>query len=561
MKNSGEDNEHMVNRRDFIKLGGTILGGTVLSSIPNHFIASAKELGPKVPPMKFTTTTASFDPVRPQSARAICREFRQELGWEVQANPFDYNKLIDKVLFEKDYDMYIIRLTGANVRIDPNVFLYKIFHSSQIQPGGWNSLEYSNPELDKLLEKQQTTLKKDKRRPYVYEAQEVIHENQPNNALVYPQMTNAYRSDKVENLVPMMGEGIGSFWTDLNIKSKRSDGYVRTGVTTPLKSLNPISITDAMEFKELRMIYDRLFRINREGLPEPWAAKSYDIPEPTIINVELREGMKFHDGVDVTAQDVEFTFDYYKKWEAPWFLDSLEFIKNVETKGEYSLQFTLEKPYAPILSNLFSTVFILPQHIWKDIPEESDVDDPLNFANEKPVGSGPFKFEHWEREAELKVAKFEEHFNPPNCQGIMRLTYGGHTALASAIERGECDRTRYILKPNLVKDLDRLDNVVGKGYPSHGLYHLGYHTTRSPLDDATFRKALAYVLPKKFIRDAILGEMADIGGSVIAPANKYWHNPEVKPFKYNPEKARSILEDAGYRWDDNGVLHFPKEKE
>ena len=105
--------------------------------------------------------------------------------------------------------------------------------------------------------------------------------------------------------------------------------------------------------------------------------------------------------------------------------------------------------------NFFCSIFILPQHIWKDIPEKAKVDDVLNFANEKPIGSGPFKFDYWDRGKELKVSANPDHFSAPKCAGIIRITYGSHDAMAAAIEAGECDRTRYILKPALVQDLEQ----------------------------------------------------------------------------------------------------------
>ncbi|MBW2154989.1 MAG: twin-arginine translocation pathway signal protein, partial [Deltaproteobacteria bacterium] len=186
------------------------------------------------------------------------------------------------------------------------------------------------------------------------------------------------------------------------------------------------------------------------------------------------------------------------------------------------------------------------------------VDDPLNYPNEKPVGSGPFKFEYWDRGRELKLSAFKEHFNPPKCAGNLMIVYGSHDAMAVAIEKGECDRTRYILKPSLMEDLNKVKGCVGKSYPSHGFYDLSYHTRRPPMNDPAFRKAIAHVLPKELIKDAVLSGHATLGGSVIAPVNKFWHNASVKPFPTDIRIAKKILAQAGYTWDKRGKLHYPK---
>ncbi|MCP4024399.1 MAG: ABC transporter substrate-binding protein, partial [Desulfobacteraceae bacterium] len=371
----------------------------------------------------------------------------------------------------------------------------------------------------------------EKRRQLVLKAQELIHENQSMNVLAYSQMTNAFRSDRIKNVVPMMGEGIGSFWTDVNMEVIQGDGYVRTGATTPLKNLNPVASKDHTEFMELRMIYDRLFRIGPDGKPQPWAAKSYHLVDPTTIDLSIREGMKFHDGKDVTAEDIKFTMDYCSQWKAPFYLGTLKYVDSVNVTGKYSVRIKLNQPYAPFIPNLLGAIFILPKHVWQNIPEKiQDISDPLNYANLNPVGSGPFKFEHWERGQELKVSAFKEHFSAPKVDGIIRVTYGSHDAMAAAIEKGECDRTRYILNPALLEDLKKVKNVTAKGYPSHGFYTLCYHTRRPPLDDPEFRKAIAHVIPKELMIEAVMSGYGKPGSSVISPANEFWNNPNIEGF-------------------------------
>ncbi|UCD79441.1 MAG: hypothetical protein JSW26_29280 [Desulfobacterales bacterium] len=513
--------------------------------------------GAPVDPMQITTATATFDPVRPESARVIAAAF-QSIGWDVTANPIDYNQNVQKVIMEHDYDMWLVKLSGASLRIDPNVFIYKKHYSGEYKKGGWNWEGLESAEIDQLALAQQKEMDVTKRKEIVYRAQEAIKENQSMSVLAYVQMTNAYRSDRIKNLTPMMGEGIGGFWADISMEVIQGDGYVRTGATSPLKNLNPVAVTDHLEFMELRMIYDRLFRISPEGTAKPWAAETYTVVDPTTLDIKLRQGMKFHDGVEVTAEDVKFSLDYLVQWKAPFFVESLKDLESVETTGKYSVRIKLKQPYAPFIPNLLGAIFIIPKHIWQDIPDKVDVSDPLNFANEKPIGSGPFKFDYWDRGRELKVTAVKDHFSAPKCEGIIRIVYGSHDAMAAAIEKGECDRTRYILKPSLLLDLQKVPNVVAKGYPDHGFYTLSYHTRRPPLDDPAFRRAIDHLIPRELMIEAIFSGFGEPGGSVIAPANKFWHNPNVKPSPEDINQAKKILQDAGYWWDKKGKLHYPK---
>jgi peptide/nickel transport system substrate-binding protein len=537
---------------------GRIAGAvTVIAfAVVPGFAATAGKPGAKVDSMKITTATATMDPVRPEAARVIAQAF-QSIGWDVQANPIEYNQNVQKVIMEHDYDMWLVMLSGASLRIDPNVFIYKKHFSGEYKKGGWNWEALNDPDVDRLAQAQQAAMDVEERKKIVYEAQARIHELQSMAVLANVQMTNAHRSDRIKNLVPMMGEGIGSFWTDINMEVVKGDGYVRTGMTIPLKNLNPVAAKDHSEFMELRMIYDRLFRIGPDGKAQPWAAESYQLVDPTTIDLTLRQGTKWHDGKEVTAEDVKFTFDYHVEWKAPFFVESLRGLESVETTGKYGVRIKLKKPYAPFIPNLMGAMFIIPKHIWQDIPGKVDVDDPLKYPNEKPIGSGPFKFDHWDRGRELKVSAFKEHFSAPKADGIIRITYGSHDAMAAAIEKGECDRTRYILKPSLLEDLKKVPNVVAKGYPNHGFYTLSYHTKRPPLDDPAFRKAIAHVIPRELMIEAILSGYGEPGGSVIAPANEFWHNPEVKGFPEDIAQAKAILKEAGYTWDRRGKLQYP----
>jgi len=112
-------------------------------------VLAAGKPGAKVDAMNIMTATATMDPVRPEAARIIAAAFTS-LGWDVKANPVAYNQNVQKVIMEHDYDMWLVMLSGASLRIDPNVFIYKKHHSSGYKKGGWNWEGLNVPELDAL---------------------------------------------------------------------------------------------------------------------------------------------------------------------------------------------------------------------------------------------------------------------------------------------------------------------------------------------------------------------------------------------------------------------------
>ncbi len=537
-------------RREFVQ------GAAALTASAASGIAGAQSGPAPVEKRSIITSTAQFDPARPEIARLVSQACK-EIGWELEANPIDYNQGIQKVIMQQDYEVFLVALAGSSIRIDPNFFINGVHNSAQHKKGGFNWMGYKSDKLDGLANAQAGAMNIDERKKIVFEAQEVIFADQPGTVVAYPQITMAHRSDKVKGLVPMLGEGIGSFWSDVNMEVT-GDGYSRTGMNVDIKHLNPIAANDVLEFKELSKLYDTLFRIAPDGKPVPWAATGMKVVDSTTLEIALRPGMRWHDGKPFTAEDVKFSFEYQTKWKAPFFLASLKAVKSVEAVGANTVRIKLDQPSAPFVSGVLAAMYIIPKHIWQDIPEKANIDDPLKFQNDKPVGSGPFKFDHWRRGSEVKMSANKEHFNPPKCAGIIRVVYGSHDAIAAAIERGECDRAGYILSPALVDRLKKVKDVVARGYPSHGVYHLSYNNTIKPFDNPVFRNALNLVIPRKLICELVLLGYADPGGSIISPANAFWHNPAVKAPSEDVKAARDMLAKAGYSWNSQGKLLYPR---
>lgn len=542
-----------MNRRDFVR-SAALLG--VVGASGTAGAQQAGTPGSPVAKSNVLTSTAQFDPARPEIARLIGQACKS-IGWEVEANPIDYNQGIQKVIQEHDFEMFLVNLPGTAIRVDPDFFIRGCHYSAEHKRGGFNWSGYKNPRVDELAMAQSRLMNPEERRKAVLEAQKIIFDDQPGSVLAYSQMTMAHRSDKLKGLVPQLGEGIGGFWSDLSMEVV-GDGVSRTGSNTDIKHLNPIAATDTTEFTELAIIYDRLFRIGTDGKPVPWAASEMRNPDDRTIELTIRPGMRWHDGRPVTAEDVKFSFDYHRKWKAPFFLTALNNVSSVETPTADTVRIRLENPSAPFIANVMAVMFILPKHVWEKIPEQAGIDDPLKFLNDKPIGSGPFRFEYWNRGSEMKVSAFREHWSPPKCAGMLRIVYGSQDALAAALEKGECDRSRYILSAALVDRLKGVRNVVAKGYSSHGVYHLGYNTTMKPFNDPAFRRALNHIMPRQAISELVLLGYADPGGSIISPVNQFWHNPAVEVPPEDAKKARSVLSDAGYRWNAQDKLLYPR---
>ncbi len=543
-----------MDRRHFLRGTASVVGsGLALRGMRPAFA----EAGQPIETRQLITSTAQFDPARPEIAKLVAQAAK-EIGWSVEANPIDYNEGVQKVIMEHTYDMYLLSLAGSPIRIDPNVFIYGMHYSGEYRSGGFNWMGYQSDAVDRLAVAQGQIMDPEARRASVFEAQQLIFDDQPGCVLAYPQITQAYRSDKLTGLVPMLGEGIGGFWSDINMEVIGGDGYSRTGINADLKHLNPLAASDVLNFMDIGSLYDTLFKVAPDGKVKPWAATDLTFVDDKTLDIGIRQGMKWHDGQAFTAEDVKFSFDYQKEWKAPFFLAALNNVDSVEVVDSSTVRIKLLQPAASFIAIVLAGMFMIPKHIWSTLAQTAGVDDPLKVPNDNPIGSGPFKFDHWRRGSEYKVSAFAEHFNPPKCAGIIRVLYGSHDATAAAIEKGECDRSRYILSATLVDALKSVPNVVAQGYPSHAFYHLGYHNKVKPFDDPAFRRAINFIMPRQLTSELVLLGYAEPGASVISPSNAFWHNGAIKPPPEDVSKARDMLAAAGYTWDDQGRICYPK---
>jgi peptide/nickel transport system substrate-binding protein len=543
-----------VTRRDFIKYAGVVGAQAAILTSGFGNVDKSWAMGKKVEKRSFIVPPASTHPDRIEIARVITEAWGK-LGFETGTDVMTYSEGIRRVFTEHDYDLFLVTFAAQDIRLDPDIFLMKLHGADERKKGGWNFAHYYNPEFEKIGQAQRREMNPEKRRELVLKAQEIIYRDVPTAVILYPQDPQAYRIDNFTNWEWMVGEGISSFWTDIYVKPAKRK-VRRTGTTTISKTINPLTLTAWEDFTNAQRIYDRLFRLGKDGTPVPWAAKDFILVDNTTIDIPIREGMKFHDGEAVTAEDVKFSFDYHKQWKAPFWASVLENVKEVQKLGDYKIRILLNAPNAPFKIHPLSTIFILPKHIWSKIPSKSTVEDPLKWANDNPIGSGPFKFKHWRRGEEFYVEKFEQHFSPPHVDGMIAIEYKSMEGLVGGLLKDQCDSTWWKVFPSYVDILKADPNIEVRGYPTQAILSLSFNCERPPFNDPRVRRALNLAIPRKFILDVIQRGFGEIGGSVIAPANKFWHNAKLEPDPEDMNRAKKILEEAKYTWDDKGFIHY-----
>lgn len=522
---------------------------------------SDDEMGELVPSMTVLTSLPEANMVNFEMMNELSAELKK-LGVDFKAQPTDFAVIIDEIYGdEMNYDAYTIGWSGRVERLDPDMFIHSINHSDNADAGGNNTDRYRSPEFDKVADAQRQEMDVDKRRELVFEAQEILGEDVPRVTLYSRANVQAYNKDKFEGVINIPGEGLFNEWTPMYAKPTTDDKILKVASNINLDTLNPMKSKSVYEWRNLRLIYDKLVRLSPEIEPQPWMINGWEIIDDTTIEIDLKEGLKFHDGKPVTVEDVKFSYEAFIENEVEYFMSFVEIIEDIEITGENTVKFNLKNPYAPFVTNTLGQIPILPKHIWENI------EDPLNYENANPIGSGPYVFRNFRPGEELVADANKDYFVDIELDGYIFNIFGSPEGVLTALELKDIDLISYDLVPAHIKQIEenaggKFDHLELTNVNDIGFFYLGMNQDRAPFDNKAFRIALAHLVDYDLAVDVHLDGYGGRGGGglVINSTNEFWHNPDaVKYDKYDPAKAKEILEDAGFTWDSKGNMRMPKE--
>lgn len=315
--------------------------------------------------------------------------------------------------------------------------------------------------------------------------------------------------------------------------------------------LNPILSTDSESSAVAGFVFNGLMKADENLNMVPDLAASYNIStDGKTYTFYLRKGITFHDGHELTAEDVKFTFDKILDKKTNTVRRSSYEIngKPVRFKiiDQYTIQAILPEPFSPFLVNM--SMEILPKHLLEN--------EDINTAafNRYPIGTGPFTFEEWQSGQYVRLKRYNSYFdgNVKLAGIIYKIIPDKRTALI-ALEKGELHATSI---PN--KDFERIEkdprlNVFR--YDQLMYSYLAFNLEHPLFKDVRVRQALAHAIDKEALVNAVLrgyGRPAHLPASPVAWS--YPDDKDVYKIDYNPEKAKSLLRQAGYRYDASGKL-------
>ena len=511
----------------------------------------------KVPAIEFWITSQTYDSIRYEAGHMISDAWK-ELGFDVDVKTMEWTTMSAEGMSAHKHGAFMVQWGGKAERIDPFHWLYTMHYSEESGEGGYNIAGYKNAKYDKLADEFVTIMDDDIRKEKSNEMQKILASDVPQPPIVHRLVTQVYNKDRFTNVMPSMGEGLYSFWNWINIEPLTEDAVIKFGAVNDIKLLNPLTTTTGQDIYILNLVYDTLVKVDVNGQIVPWLAESFNVIDDKTIEVTLRDDVKFHDGSPLTLEDVKFTFDFAKEVKAPYYMSKIKAIESVEITGDNKLVFKLSEPFAPFMSNGLALVGILPKHIWEIKYQELGAEGILSWPNTPTIGSGPFMFDYWRPNEEMMLNANKEHFSNPKIDGILRIPYAQEYGIIQALISGEIDITGQNMLPLDLEEIEKVDSLQTIDIADQGSYMLHYNMRKEPFNDVHVRRALTFAIPKQTIADVIFGGKALKAFSVVGEINEAWHNPDIEKIDYDMEKAKKELQDAGFRWDENGKLYYPE---
>lgn len=334
-------------------------------------------------------------------------------------------------------------------------------------------------------------------------------------------------------------ESEGSASPEKNPVADRENEIV-IGVTSEPQNWDPID-TFLLDWSTVATsVYEGLVERSLDLELQPGLAESWEYLDDNTLQFKLRQGVEFHNGEPFNAEAVKFSFDRLlgpEGQKGPQYSNYTS-IESVEVVDEFTVKMNLKSPDPVLLTKLagYGAVIVPPKYV-----QEND-DEHFN-AN--PVGTGPFKMTEYKRDQTIVLEKNENYWK----EGLPKLDKVSFKVIPEAstrlaeLQTGKIDIMKRVevAQADTIKETEflKLEEV---GTPT--VYSLRFDTAKAPMDDVKVRQAINYAIDKTAIIDEILGGYG-VPISTFQSELSFGNNPDLKPYPYDPEKAKELLAEAG----------------
>ena len=322
--------------------------------------------------------------------------------------------------------------------------------------------------------------------------------------------------------------------------------------TTEAAGLDPHNVPALANFRVTHLMYEGLTWLDEKLNLQPLLAESWEIPDPTTYVFHIRQGVKFHNGVALTAEDVKATVErILDEGTGSQYRGDLLPVAGVDVIDKYIVQFRLTTPYSGLFAALFN-VLIVPKEVKSR---------PIDFLKNRANGTGPWMLDSWNPNVEMKLVRNPNYWGSlrTNITGITIRIMPEESSIIAALRTGEVHHA--VLEDNKNYDLVKSNpSLQTWRTPALGTNVININHRKEPLSKQRVRQALSMAID----RDEILQAAGSGFGAVSGPipsSHPQWTVPIANLPFYTPDPngARAALAEAGYPSGfDLDIIYIPQ---
>ncbi len=331
---------------------------------------------------------------------------------------------------------------------------------------------------------------------------------------------------------------------------QKKGGILRGVFASDPPTLDPAQATDTTSSAVIRQMFDTLVELDEALKPVPALAERWTVSkDQKVYTFALRSGIWFHNGRELKAADVKFSFERAAKGKRPWVFEKIvgarEFlrgqageIRGIRVADDLTVEIALERPFAPFL-------YLMAYDAASIVPREDALRRGAEFATH-PIGTGPFRLGSWRRDDQVVLEAFREHFRgAPYLDRIVFRIIPAEITRFNEYKTGHLDYTDIPTGHCRAVQRDAGLKREAAIWPILGTHAVRFNAERPPFTDRRVRRAIAHAIQPQAIVDGLLEGCVVAGRGILPPAMPGF-GPGVAAATFDPGQARRLLAEAGF---------------